>query len=122
MNGNRLVSDTNVLIYLLKGEEKAAEILNNKEIYLSVISEIELLGFRNSTIQELNNIKKFLSDCYIVDLNNIIKETAIELKRTYNLKTPDAIICATSKFLNLPLATSDNKLTKIENMNILYYE
>ncbi|KXK49132.1 MAG: PIN domain nucleic acid-binding protein [Chlorobi bacterium OLB5] len=122
MNGNRLVSDTNVLIYLLKGEEKAAEILNNKEIYLSVISEIELLGFRNSTIQELNNIKKFLSDCYIVDLNNIIKETAIELKRTYNLKTPDAIICATSKFLNLPLATSDNKLTKLENMNILYYE
>lgn len=101
MNGNRLVSDTNVLIYLLKGEEKAAEILNNKEIYLSVISEIELLDFRNSTIQELNNIKKFLSDCYIVDLNNIIKETAIELKRTYNLKTPDAIICATSKFLNL---------------------
>lgn len=122
MNGNRLVSDTNVLIYLLKGEEKAAEILNNKEIYLSVISEIELLDFRNSTIQELNNIKKFLSDCYIVDLNNIIKETAIELKRTYNLKTPDAIICATSKFLNLPLATSDNKLTKLENMNILYYE
>lgn len=122
MNGNRLVSDTNVLIYLLKGDEKAAKILNQKEIYISVISEIELLGFRNTSSQEINSIKKLLADCNIVDLNSIIKDLAIELKRNYNLKTPDAIICATSKFLNIPLATSDSKLTKIDQINIFYYE
>ncbi|MBZ0202167.1 MAG: type II toxin-antitoxin system VapC family toxin [Ignavibacteria bacterium] len=122
MNGNRVVSDTNVLIYLLKGDEKAAKILNGKEVYVSIITEIELLGFRNSTAAEISKIKNLLSDCYIVDLNNIVKEQAIEMKRFYNLKTPDAIVCATSKFLNIPLVSSDKKLTMVGEINVVFFD
>ncbi|MEX0780292.1 MAG: hypothetical protein WD491_04185 [Balneolales bacterium] len=44
MNGISLLSDTNPLIYLLDGNESAAEYLDGKQVWLSVISELELFG------------------------------------------------------------------------------
>ena len=41
---------------------------------------------------------------------------AIEYKIEYNLKTPDAIIAATAKFLKLPLVTGDKKLLQVDNI------
>jgi hypothetical protein len=74
MNGSRLVCDTNVALYLLKGEKEAAKILDDKEIYLSVISEIELLSFRSLTHNEPEKIREFISDCIVVEINSYIKE------------------------------------------------
>ena len=49
MNGNKLFIDTNIILYLLNGDITLAEILNNKQIYISVITELELFSFRNIT-------------------------------------------------------------------------
>lgn len=35
MNGINIVADTNALIYLLSGSDKAAEYLNNKQVWIS---------------------------------------------------------------------------------------
>lgn len=48
MNERNLFVDTNILIYLIddsKAYRNLAEILNNKRLYISVVSEIELLSF-----------------------------------------------------------------------------
>ena len=47
MNGIRILCDTNPLIYLLDGNRDIARFLDNKQIYLSVITELELFGKPN---------------------------------------------------------------------------
>ena len=43
MNGNKIVLDTNIILYLLDGNRELAIILDEMELFVSVISEIELL-------------------------------------------------------------------------------
>ena len=45
MNGNKMVIDTNIALYLLDGDEILKEYLEDKVFYLSSITELELLGF-----------------------------------------------------------------------------
>lgn len=40
----RIVCDTNPLIYLLDGDKDIAAFLHGKQVYISVISELELFG------------------------------------------------------------------------------
>ena len=42
----------NILIYLLDGNMPIAQFIENKQIYLSVITELELFGKQNLTIHE----------------------------------------------------------------------
>ena len=44
MNGTKIVLDTNIILYLLDGNKELAVILNEMEIFVSIITEIELLG------------------------------------------------------------------------------
>lgn len=44
MNGNKLLLDTNIIICLLDEDETLAEVLSNKQLYISVITEMELLS------------------------------------------------------------------------------
>lgn len=47
MNGNKIVLDTNIVLYLLDGNNELATILDRMELFVSVISEIELLGYQH---------------------------------------------------------------------------
>ena len=44
MNGTNIIADTNILIYLLKGDTRIAEQLEGRQLFISVITEMELLG------------------------------------------------------------------------------
>jgi predicted nucleic acid-binding protein len=46
MNGISILADANPLIYLLDGNVEVAEFLDEKQVWLSVISELELFGKR----------------------------------------------------------------------------
>lgn len=52
MNGNKLLLDTNTILYLLNGDETLADFLEQKELYISVITELELLSYKNITATE----------------------------------------------------------------------
>lgn len=49
MNGNKLFLDTNIILYLLNGDLTLAELLNQKQLYISDITELELLAYKNIT-------------------------------------------------------------------------
>ncbi|MBC7388872.1 MAG: PIN domain-containing protein, partial [Opitutaceae bacterium] len=66
MNGNSIFLDTNILIYLLKGNKEIADLLNRKEFIISFITELELLSFPFEDKNEYNQIKKLLSECTII--------------------------------------------------------
>ena len=117
-NGVDFFVDTNVLIYAMEGHRSIADMLLCSP-GISVISEIELLGKKGITQQEINDIRNLLNGFEIVDLNDIIKEIAISIKQKYSIKTFDAIIAATAKAFNLPLVTADKDFKKIADVDIV---
>jgi predicted nucleic acid-binding protein len=86
---------------------------------VSEISEIELLGKKNITRHEVEAILNLLNDCEVIDFSKSIKDITISIKQKYTIKTPDAIIAATAKSLNLPLVTADTGFKKIEDVDII---
>lgn len=118
MSGNKFIIDTNIVLYLLGGNIKLAKMLNNKEIYISFISELELLGYKEITDENKKIITQFINDCFIIDINETIKANTINIKQNYSIKLPDAIIGATAKFLDIPLITADKDFIKIEEIKL----
>ena len=83
------------------------------------ITEIELLSYPFLDSEDEINIKNFLKTIDIIDLNKIIKEKTIELRKKYRLKLPDSIICATAYFEDAILVTNDKELKKVKEITIL---
>lgn len=59
MNGNKILLDTNAVLYILNGDETLTSFLNGKALYLSIISEIELLSYKNISQKELKGVESF---------------------------------------------------------------
>lgn len=119
MSGTNLVVDTNIILYLFSGDSLIADLLNNRQIYISFITELELQSFKFQSVKEKKIIELFLSECTIIDITPAIKSMTIELRKTYSLKLPDAIVVATAHFLNMPLITADKALKKVEDIDII---
>ena len=122
MSGNNIILDTNIALYLLDGDEVLVEYLQDKTFYLSLVNEMELLGFKDITEDEEIVIKFFLDDCSVVDINQGIKDIAIKLRKTYSIKLPDAIVAATAVFLGIPLISADKHFDKISELTFILYK
>jgi len=122
MNGNKLLLDTNTVLYVLGGDETLASFLNGKELYLSIISELELLSYKKITQKEIKAITDFLSEFKIENISEEVRKNTIEIRKSTNLKLPDCIIAATSITLNIPLISSDKQLSSVPGLDIVLYE
>ena len=122
MNGEKILLDTNIALYLLGGDATLATILNQKEVFLSIISEMELLAYPTISDVEIQSVKSFIADANILELTQSIKEIAISIKRQYKLKLPDAIIAASAIQANLPLISADTIFRRIPELHFLEYK
>ena len=123
MNGNSVLLDTNIILYLLEGDKILSDLLFNKKLYISFISQLELLGYVDITPRDQIKIQNFFNDCIIIDINNQIKQEVIKIKQLSKIKLPDSIILATSIYLNIPLITADKVFTnKSDLVRIINYE
>jgi predicted nucleic acid-binding protein len=122
MNGNSLLLDTNTVLYLLAGDETLAEFLNGKKLYISIISELELLSYKQLTTKDIKILNAFISELQIVNINQDVKNTTIEIRKSTSLKLPDCIIAATSMILNIPLISVDKALKNVKNLDLILYE
>ncbi len=122
MSGNSLFVDTNILLYLISGDETIANLLNEKHIYVSFITELELLGYKDLSETDLKIIQRLLKEASVIDINAEIKAQVIAIRKKYKLKLPDAIVVASALYSNLPLVTADKQLSQVEDSTILLYE
>ena len=122
MSGGRLFVDTNIILYFLKGNPEVIEMISDKELVVSFITELELLSFPKLTPTSKQAIKGLLKNCLIIDLKQKIKELTIELRKKSNLKLPDSIIAASAYYHKIPFLTSDKDFHKIDELNIIIYE
>lgn len=122
MNGSEFVFDTNVFLYLQSGRKDLIQIFNESSVFISVITELELLGYKGLNKEAEVELRKSLRSCFIVDIENSIKEIAINIRKKHSMKLPDAIIAATAIHLQLPLITADTDFEKIENLMLYLYK
>ena len=104
------------------GNQTIQAVLDKNTIFISFITQLELLGYKGITDLEKNQIKNFIKDCVIIDINDEIKIKTIEIKEKVTIKLPDAIIAATSIVFDLPLLSADKGLIKIEHLNLILFE
>lgn len=112
MNGNNLLVDTNILIYLLEGDEHVKEIVSEFNLYASFITEIEIRSKKHITVEEKRAINALLEGINIIDLSDELKSLTITNRTEFGLKIPDSFILATAQWLQLPLLTSDKAFEK----------
>lgn len=98
--------DSNIFIYHLNGEEIATNFLfnNRNECALSWVTYIEILSFDFNLDQE-ENVKTFLEDFYILDINGNIAKQAVENRKNKKIKIADNIIASTAQVNDLILVT-----------------
>ncbi len=122
MNGNTLLLDTNAVLYLLAGDETLAEFLNGKKLYISIISELELLSYKNLTPKDIKVLTSFISELEVENITQEIKNISIEIRKSTNLKLPDCIIAATSMSLKIPVVSADKALKNVKGLDLIIYE
>jgi hypothetical protein len=122
MSGDKIFVDTNILLYFLKGDQEVIEMLTGRDIVISFITELELLAFPKISHNSEKIIQGMLSSCTIIDIDKEIKALCIELRKSFKLKLPDALIAATSLKLNLPLITADKEFGKVDLLEVILYK
>ena len=122
MSGNSIVADTSLIVNLFNGVELAKNAMQDRHIWLSCITEIELLSFQDLTREEEALIRSFLNESNVIDLIMPIREITINLRKNLRLKVPDAIIAATSIYLDIPLITMDKDVRNIDQLNSVILE
>jgi predicted nucleic acid-binding protein len=119
MTESRFVLDTNAVIVLAAGDNATTSVLENKlkaaDLFISVISEIELLSKPKMAADEEENLRAFLAErTIIIDLTEDVKNETIALRRSVKLKLPDCIVAATAVVLDSVLLTADKELLRLD--------
>jgi hypothetical protein len=89
-----ILLDTNVALYLLQG--RLAVPLPVEPTFISVISEMEMLGYPDLSEDEERAIRSFAASVRVVQLVLPVQEAAIRLRRERRLRLPDAIVAASA--------------------------
>ncbi len=116
-----MIIDTDVLIWYMRGNKKAFEVIENtSSFYISVITYMELVqGMRNKN--ELNELRKSLREwnskiLYITE--DISTKAMFFIERHYlshSLEIADSLIAATAIVNALPLMTGNDKHYQVIN-------
>ncbi len=115
-----ILLDTNILIDILKGNQKTIEKVQNFDTTLS-ISSISVMELYYGAINkaELNKLEKFVSLFNVIHLSENISTYATKLVKTYakshSLDIPDSLIASTSLVNNYKLFTYNLKDFKYIN-------
>jgi len=102
--------ETNAVIEFLSGTLPESGnkwmqlIIENSHHYLSVINQIELLGY-NGTSLEMQPLEDFVQYSSVLPLSEEVAQMTIQLRKTRKIKLPDAIVAATAIVFDLTLVT-----------------
>lgn len=112
---NKFIFDTDIIIAYLRKHQPSVKFIDdflnqNKEIYLSVITEAELYAGKSTRINEKKiEIILHLARYQIIELNRKTAKLAGELSRDYDILLVDALIASTAILNNCTLITRNIK-------------
>ena len=124
MNGTKAVLDSNVIIFAAKQTIDVEKLLAAyDEFYVSIITYMEVYAYEFENADEKALIDELFAALEMVEINRAIADQAIAYRKNKSkkIKLPDAIILATTKYLNADLLTDDyDDFQTIDNLvNVL---
>lgn len=122
MSGSNLLLDTNIILYFMGGDEILSSILEENQLFISIITEIELLSYHKLSKTEIKKIQEFIGYCKVLGLSEDVKKKAISLRRIHRLKLPDAIILGTALQFEAAFITADKDFSAIDSELVIIYE
>jgi predicted nucleic acid-binding protein len=102
-----ILLDTNTIIYLRNNQlsDNLIDVLRNSALNTCNIIVAEVLGYKDMDQEDESYFKDLFDNMKNHVFNKETTEKVIELRRTNNIKLPDAIIAATALVSNLVLWT-----------------
>ena len=130
----KIMIDTNIVIYFLEGNEALEDI--SREIF-SVVERGEAKGFisvitvaeilvkpmklcNSQLIDKINNFLNTFPNLYICGIDRSIAIEAAKIRSATGLKMPDALIIASAKVLNCAIVGTDSQWDK-KNLELEFY-
>jgi predicted nucleic acid-binding protein len=109
--GKRHLIDSNAIIDFCNGQlpENGRKFLIGISPEISIVTNIELFATKNISQEEYELLEKFVAFSVIHEVNKDLIDTTIEIRQTYKIKLPDAIIAATALVYNLTLISRNAK-------------
>jgi toxin FitB len=106
--------DTNILIYYLAGaipddEKPVIDRILHESFNISIITRIELLGWKDHTPEGLAQARHLLDCAQCLPLTDTLAEKTIELRTRVNITLPDAVIAASALSLDATLVTRNER-------------
>ena len=117
--------DSNTIIDFIGGklpEDKEGWIdsILDAEIAISVINKLEVLVGVNLELEEIPLFEAFIKTVMVFPLNEAVENKTIDIRKTINLKLPDAIIAATALVHNLEMITRNVKdFSRVPGLRII---
>lgn len=88
---------------------------------VSFVTQIELLVWNPPIPEDIRIREEFLEGSEIHYINDEIIKGAIQIRKTTNIKLPDAVIAATAIHKDyILLSTNDNDFKKVAHMGLKY--
>ncbi len=118
------ILDTNAIIYYLEGEEPATAKIEDlfrgdHTIYVSAITEVELLRFARLTDVDYLKIGVFLSTVASIPVDSTIARVAGLVGRLYEVPLADSVIAATALLMESEVVTRNVRdFTKINGLRV----
>ena len=105
----KAVLDTNILVDYLRGMPQAKEEIERyEEPHIGLISWIEILvGAQDA--EEEQELRAFLREFVLQQITQGVAQRAIDLRRQYRMRLPDALIWATALELGHILVTRNSR-------------
>ena len=120
--GKEYLIDTNAVIDYLDNKlpDKAGELMEGIDSRISVITRMEPLSWPGASQEQTLILNEFINASEVFALEEPVIVKAVDIRKTFKSKLPDAIIAATAIVNNLSLITRNTKdFEKIEGLNVI---
>ncbi len=94
------------------------DVIIDKELLLSVITKIEVLGF-NGDPEDMKKLETFIGTAIVLPVSGEVVEKTISLRKGYKIKIPDAIIAATAILQKATLITRNTSDFSINGLSVI---
>lgn len=116
-----ILLDSNVVVNSTKAEyDYLRRYLDEQTYCVSVVSQIEVLGFHKLSAEDKDDFDELFSQIPILTISEEVVREAIRLRQLRNISLGDAVIAATAIVHKLELVTFNTKDFKwIDNLNLV---
>ena len=107
--------DTNIIVAYLEGERSVISTISawreqGKPLFLSAVTETEILSFPDFSPSELRETEQLLEANFtFIAFDRNLSRIAADIRRYRKIKLPDAAIAATALFTHTPLITRNQR-------------